>query len=527
MHRSTPLRRATAQALLALVVVAAPSAARAESFAFTADGADVPVILERVAVAHGGGATVTTVSLVTASERSAWLVELPEGTDVTSVGRVASPFEALDAMATARLVVAEEIDPCDTKTEPSTTPPLTCAGVPGASVPGPPLGMWDAHFRTRPRIAPVTLVSGHELSEPARLGAKLPERAVAYGRAHPQARFALTDAEAIAFKGRAPTFLWPSRTTPSDGGPAWVELTALDREQREPRLPTLRRARVADVVLKAWNVPEEERGAVRLSLAREVLSRTGADVLEEVVAPHACLVDATEAALVALGFSELPPGRAAAGFDPSNIPEPTVVRTTCPDPRLDTTGTHCLPCTPSTTVIPPRRELAYVPAFWPSFSRWLGPPGHSLELEIGERSTAPKPVLPTYEALRRWTNRLRCSEPKPGRYKRTSPVRRRWEHAPGPVTYPPYEASFAATFWPTLSLSISEPERESTPEGSQAHASSVTPPWEAVAAPTPASTPRGPRGCTCDTIPAPTSGHGAALAAFAIAVLGVRRRARP
>ncbi len=125
-------------------------------------------------------------------------------------------------------------------------------------------------------------------------------------------------------------FVWPSRTAPHEGGATWVEVTALDREQRTPRLTSLRRARVEGVVQKRGAAMSDDRGSVRLALAREVLSRTGADVVEEVVAPHACLLDATHRGLLALGFAELPAGPGSVGFDPATIPEPKTVEHPCP-----------------------------------------------------------------------------------------------------------------------------------------------------------------------------------------------------
>lgn len=494
--------------VLLVTLVAAPRAARAESFAFTREGAELPVWMERVAVAHGAGATVTTVSLEKDVAATEWIVELPEGTEVGSVVRVASPFPALDVMANPRVVVATEIDPCDAHAMPSTAPALTCAGVPGSSEPAAtPLGVWEAHFRARTRgPSPVRIVTASDLSgvSARALGVVVPPRAQSYARAHSRAIFALTDAEAISFKGSAPTYLWPSRTGPNDGGPAWVELTALDREQRVPRLPAHRRARVDGVVLASGGAKLDEGGSARLTLAREVLSRSGADVFEEVVAPHACLVDATEEALVALGFAELAPGPGAAGFDPSTIPEPRAIVVPCPATRSPGVVMH-KQCTPSTTIVAPERALGHVPTFWPSLSRWLGHPGRTFELEFAERPAAPTAVLASYERRDRWTDRLRCRDPKPGRYVRKPMQRHRYEPELAPVTYPPFELPFAQTFDSRLSVTVAAAERAPAPESAVA--------WRpearlgsASAPPRPPPVAR-PSGGTCD-VASPVEGAG-------------------
>ncbi len=511
--------------VLLVTLMASPRAARAEVFAFTREGEELPVWMERVAVAHGAGATVTTVSLEKDAAATEWIVELPDGTEVGSVARVASPFPALDVMSTPRVVLATEIDPCDPHTMPSTAPPLTCAGVPGSSKPAAaPIGVWDAAFRARTHgSSPVTIVTASDLigASPRALGVVVPRRAQSYARAHSRAIFALTDAEAISFKGSAPTYLWPSRTGPNDGGPAWVELTALDREQRLPRLPAHRRARVEGVVLATRGEMLDTRGSARLTLAREVLSRSGAEVFEEVVAPHACLVDATEEALVALGFAELPPGPGAAGFDPSTIPAPKTIVVPCPTTRPPGVVMH-VACTPSTTVVAPDKALRHVPTFWPSLSRWLGHPGRTFELDFAERPVAPTAVLASYERRDNWTDRLRCPNPKPGRYVRKPVQRHRHEPELAPVTYPPFELPFADTFDSRFSVTVAAAERAPTSESAVAW----RPEAARASAPPPPPPLARPSGCTCD-VSSPVEGAGGlglGLPVVVFAFLARRRR---
>lgn len=520
LHRSCSLTLATALLLLAIP-------ARAESFAFTREGVELPVRLERVVVVHGGDATVTTVSVVADASGAVSLVELPEGTAVGSLVRVASPFAAVDGLAEARVVEAREIDPCDLHTMPSSTPQRTCAGVPGASnAAAKPIAVWDAPFRARSSTGPVTVVTARALvaqGGASGLNGTIPLRALNYVRAHPSAVFALTDAEAFAFKGTATTYVWPSRTRPTAGGATWVELTVLDREQRVPRLPTLRRAQVEGVVQKGRLLRNEERGRARLALAREVLSRTGADVVEEVAAPHACLLDATNDGLSALGFSELPPGRVAVGFDPSTIPEPKTVEHPCPK-RLPPHITICGPCRPSRSVVSPDPKLEEVPAFWPSVARWLGPSGRAFEVDFAERSGSPSAVLPTYEVREPWTFGGRCKDPKPGRYKRTIVELARRKPSESLVTYPPSEIAFDAAYEPHLGLVVIPAERAPLPTPTE------SPPDEPThAAPRPSRAPQPvprPSGCACNEAPGAGAVNGPGLVVAFAAGLFLALRGR-
>jgi len=240
---------------LATVVFLFAKLSRAESFAFTPEGVESPVWLERVAVVHSGEASVTTVSIVADPAATMRLVELPEGTAVASLTRVASPFPDLDALLAPRYVTAYEVDPCDMHLVESTKPAATCAGVPGASDPAAkPVAVWDARFSPRTRLAPVAVVAAQAIDAAKGtmpLGITLPRRARDYAKVHPRAVFALTEAEAIAFSGTAPSYVWPSRTGPDQGGAAWVELTVLDRERLAARLPALRRARIAGRATKS------------------------------------------------------------------------------------------------------------------------------------------------------------------------------------------------------------------------------------------------------------------------------------
>ena len=126
--------------------------AHAESFAFSERGEEATVWLERVAVVHSGNATVTTVALVTEPKATRRLVELPEGSNLSAVVEVASPFAALDDFAQPRYVELVELDPCASPkaTTGHRAPPKTCEGVPGAmeatSGSGP---IWDALFQAR------------------------------------------------------------------------------------------------------------------------------------------------------------------------------------------------------------------------------------------------------------------------------------------------------------------------------------------------------------------------------------------
>lgn len=537
----------------ALVVITSTfftRAAHAESFAFTREGVELPVQLERVVVVHGGGATVATVSVLAAASTPprgdsdiVSIVELPDGTVLESLARVASPFSAVDGLCEARVVLAREIDPCDLHTKASTGPAQTCAGVRGSSnAAAKPIAVWDAPFRERPRGGPVTVLTGRELDSGASaLGVTVSRRASSYAKAHPRAAFVLTSASAFTFRGAASMFVWPSRTAPNEGGATWVEVTALDREQNTPRLQSLRRARVAGVVQKRAAMADGDRGIVRLALAREVLSRTGADIVEEVVAPHACLLDATSRGLAALGFAELPAGRAPVGFDPAMIPEPEIVEHPCPKraPRhIKLSG----PCVPHTSVVPPDPKLAEVPTFWPSVARWLGPSGHAFELDFAGRPHAVAPTLPAYELREPWTGPIRCKNPAPGRYTRTFLDRVRRDPSESLMSYSPAadplacpgpsrgspSCFFESAFEPQLALTVFAAERGPLlpPSASTPDDPSAVAPKSPVEKPAPPPL-RRPAGCSCDLArDADLGAVEAVLLAFTAALSFALRRAK-
>ena len=514
------------------------SNAHAESFAFSERGEEATVWLERVAVVHSGNATVTTVALVTEPKATRRLVELPEGSNLSAVVEVASPFAALDDFAQPRYVDLVELDPCASPkaTTGHRTPPKTCEGVPGAmeatSGSGP---IWDAIFQARKTLAPVSVVTATAVLGS---GLKISSRAKEYAKAHPKAIFALSEAEAFSFSGMADTYVWPSATPPEQHGAAWVEVTALDRERREPRLSTFRSARAEGMVQKAVLGAPDQFGSVRLGLAREVLARSTADAFEEVSVPHSCFLDARSAALLGLGLGELPPGRVRIGFDPSSIPEPPYApfAPNCP-PKVVPGSPVFYEIFSCRNSMPRPDPRATVPTVWPSVARWLGHSGKAFEVDFMDAQTPPaaKPVVATYAVRRSWHGPARCPSPKWGRYEPSyterSPYRERFSEA----RYAPLEVPFATAYEPSFAFEVFQALRP--PKRTDSLLAPVVP----IVAPASARRPGTPgpppvpkaSACACDAVgesggsPLDGSAFVVAVVAFCVAITRARRPALP